>query len=86
MSERAYRIEKIVYNPQSSFDLWHDSAIMEHINEVTEDQEGIIYIPISVLEEILDDTNISDEDKIVIKQDVELAKKEGLEVVRYLIA
>lgn len=92
MSVRAYRIKKIEYAEDSSFNLWHCS---EDLTRLLEDNDfyssineggGIGYITIDLLEEIITDPEKYGLDEFeveTIKEDIKEAKSNGDDYVEY---
>lgn len=88
MSVRAYRVNEIKYEEDSTFNLWFDEDLvyaledMGYLNTSVYDG-GFVEVPIKALEEILREVNLSPETKEAIKKDIEYAKKKKNNHVLY---
>ena len=85
MSVRAYRINKIKHEKSPSFNLWHDSDLMDKIYNdlrgLTDDGGGIAEISVRMLKEALP---LCDDDKRkAIEKDIAWAQKRGEDYLQY---
>lgn len=90
MSVRAYRINKIEQETNPSFNLWHDTELMDlfegadgFYNGLNQDGNGTVEIPVSLLETALADLNLNEHTKKALLADVAWAKNKGQEFIMY---
>lgn len=86
MAIRAYRVNKIEYEPTPSFDFWNDEEFVEFLRKggVLPEDENVIDIPVCVLEEALKTELIMNEVRESIKADIKWAKEQDREYVQYI--
>ena len=89
MSVRAYRINKIESEQNASFNLWHDTELMEFLesngmyNTLNDDGNGTIEIPVHVLEKAVETLTLEDYTKEAILKDIAWAKEQKAEYIMY---
>lgn len=95
MSVRAYKIRKIDYANNDTFNLWHHNKLNDLLEEngfydTLVDGTGITEIPVDILEEALKkdlaDDNDKEEEKYIkdnIRKDIKWAKKRGRDYIQY---
>lgn len=86
MSVRAYRINKIDYENDSSFNLWHDEKLMNFLDEnygcydTLIEGTGIMDLQVEALEKALENKTELNLDKWIVKmlkKDIKWAKEKG---------
>jgi len=88
MSVRAYRINNIDYAEENTFNLWHDTELLEFIDEkegfgANQTDGGIGEVSVETLKEILRKVKLEKWVKDNIKKDIEWAKKNEKEYIQY---
>jgi hypothetical protein len=90
MSVRAYRIKKIDFVQNSSFNLWHDTELLEYLEEnggVAADfrnaDGGVLEIYIEVLEDAIKELKLEPHIVESIKADIKSVKKAGDYTIQY---
>lgn len=79
MSIRAYRVVEIMHAKPESFNLWHDTVLMEFLEDnsfyanLNDDACGLSAIPVHVMQEALDTLVLQDEIKKSIQKDISFA-------------
>jgi len=83
MSVRAYRVIKIDYEKNDTFNLWHDDKLVEFLDreysfyETLSDGRGIVQLPIEALEEALKKVEMDEDLRKAITKDIEVSRDCG---------
>lgn len=89
MSVRAYRINKIESEQNASFNLWHDTELMEFLesngmyNTLNDDGNGHIEVSVFSLEKAVETLTLEDYTKEAILKDIAWAKEQKAEYIMY---
>ena len=91
MSVRAYRIEKIETTENPSFNLWHDTDVMEFLQNIGEyhnfmgdDDYGFLEISVATLKILIKDFKGLDSDiKEQLREDIAWAESKKEDWVQY---
>ncbi len=91
MSVRAHRVIKIETTPESSFNLWHEASIADHLGlyaSMSEDGGGLVGADVEKVEEMLDDDGRGfeiDPDTVeALRRDIAEVRAEGSEYIEWL--
>ena len=91
MSARAYRINYIDEQNNPSFNLWHDEKLMDFFNRedgIDSIEQGILEIPVITLEKAIKqakELEIDEDDIQVLKEDIQKAKDEHEDYIKYMV-
>lgn len=84
MSVRAYRVNKIEHEWESTFNLWHDDKLVEFLERdyglyegMSNDGNGLVELPIEALEKAVKQLNLDEELVKALKRDIEACRKSG---------
>lgn len=90
MSIRARRIKVIEYEEGESFNLWHDTKLMEFLegnsdfyNSLNQDGCGVGEVSVEVLEKAIKEVELEEDLKASLQVDIDYAKKNELEYIQY---
>ena len=89
MSVRAYRINKIESEDVASFNIWHNTELMEFLvsngmyNALNEDGNGTIEVSVELLQTAIADLTLDDYTKEAILKDIAWAKEQKAEYIMY---
>lgn len=89
MSVRAYRINKIEVEDNATFNLWHDTELMQLLEEtntftaLNEDGVGTIEVSVPLLEKAVENLTLNDYTKEAIINDIVWAKEQKAEYIMY---
>jgi len=89
MSIRAYRVIEIETAKPNSFNLYHDSELVDFFDREYGFYEsmiagtGLTELPVEALKEALEKVNLSDDVKEALEQDIEAAEQAGEDYVCY---
>jgi len=84
MSLNAYRINRleIEYENASSFSLWHNNELASYLGI---DEHGINEVPISLIEDAVEELELDEDVRELLKADIEFAKSKGQTYVSYIV-
>lgn len=95
MSVRAHRIIKVEYAPNSSFNLYSDTKLVEFLEanndlgfyrQMNDNGGGVVTVSIETLQQAVDQADeleLDEDDVKTLREDIEAGKKSGLECVDY---
>lgn len=89
MSVRAYRVEKIDTATPNSFNLWHDTELVDYLDEECGffenlgDGGGLTEVPITVLRSAIKELNLDPDTIKCLEQDIEAGEKDNGFVTYY---
>lgn len=85
MSVRAYRIEKIDYTKEPSFNLWHDGGLIKwlELNTDVDLSQEIIRISVDDAKQALKEAKLEKEVALALKNDIAAEVKRGNDWLEY---
>ena len=87
MSVRAYKIIKIEYSKDPSFNLWTQSEIVEYLDlDISDSGGGMVEIEIADIKMMLKDKDFEIDEctRKQLEKDIKIAEKEGEDYINYM--
>lgn len=90
MSVRSYKINKIDYVEEESFNLWHDTKLMDFLEKeydfhhyLNEDAVGVTELPVDALKRAINELSLEKELKLQLQKDIDWAEKRKIDYIQY---
>jgi hypothetical protein len=88
MSVRAYRVKDIVTEKRPTFNLWHDTELVNKLYatgcmDTLKDGCGLFEISVGELKGILSEAQVDEGTRDAIQKDIEWAEAKGEEYITY---
>ncbi len=90
MSVRAYRVINIETAHPNSFNLWHDSKLVDFFDQeygffekLGDEGQGLTELPVEALERAIAEVEMDDEAKEALQKDIEFAREQDEDYVQY---